>query len=69
MNARQTAILDIGQQSLININPTASTDPNSSPTVNWSDYWKRFRVERLAAESTWGPNNDRMVSMFRSKLY
>ena len=67
--AANTAMLDIGQQSLININPSASTDPNSSPTMNWSDYWKRFRVEGTAAENTWGPNNDRMVSMFRSKLY
>ena len=68
-DAANTAILDIGQQTLININPTASTDPNSSPTVNWSDYWKRFRVEGTAAENTWGPSNDRVVSMFRSKLY
>ena len=63
------AILDIGQQNLININPTASTDPNSSPTSNWSDYWKQFRVEGMAAENTWGPSSDRVVSMFRSKLY
>ena len=27
------ALLDIGMQTLININPSASTDPNSSPTV------------------------------------
>jgi hypothetical protein len=68
-DAANTAILDIGQQTLININPAASSDPNSSPTVNWSDYWKRFRVEGTAAENTWGPSNDRVVSMFRSKLY
>jgi hypothetical protein len=63
------AILDIAQQALININPTASTDPNSSPTSNWSDYWKKFRVEKVATESTWGPNNNRMVSMYQSRLY
>ena len=68
-DAANTTILDIGAQSLININPAASTDPNSSPTVNFSDYWKKFRVEGVAAENTWGPNNDRMISMFRSKLY
>jgi hypothetical protein len=68
-DAANTTILDIGQQNLININPSASTDPNSSPTSNWSDYWKKFRVEGVAAENTWGPNNDRMISMFRSKLY
>jgi len=69
VNGANFALLDIGQQQLININPSASTDPNSSPTVNWSDYWKRFRVEKVAAESTWGPNNDRMVSMYQSRLY
>ena len=63
------AILDIGQQSLININPSASTDPNSSPTVDFTDYWKKFRVEKVATENTWGPNNDHMVSMYQSKLY
>ena len=68
-DAANTTILDIGQQTLININPAASTDPNSSPTANFSDYWKKFRVEGVAAENTWGPNNDRMISMFRSKLY
>jgi len=68
-DAANTTILDIGQQSLININPSASTDPNSSPTNNFADYWKKFRVEGIAAENTWGPNNDRMISMFRSKLY
>jgi hypothetical protein len=68
-DAANTTILDIGQQNLININQAASTDPNSSPTVNFSDYWKKFRIEGIAAENTWGPNNDRMVSMFRSKLY
>src|SRR5262249_8204676 len=68
-DAANTAILDIGQQNLININPSARTHPNSSPTSTYSDYWKRFRVENTAAENTWGPNNDKMVSMFRSKLY
>jgi hypothetical protein len=62
-------LLDIGQQNLININPSASTDPNSSPTVNFTDYWKKFRVEKVATENTWGPNNDHMVSMYQSKLY
>src|SRR6266540_538216 len=63
------SLLDIGQQTLININPVASTDPNSSPTVNPFDYWKKFRMEGLATENTWGPNHDRVVSMFGSKLY
>ncbi|HXU00241.1 MAG TPA: hypothetical protein VN903_04580, partial [Polyangia bacterium] len=69
VNGANLSILDIGMQTLININPAASTDPNSSPTVNYSDYWKKFRVEKVAAESTWGPNNDHMVSMYQSRLY
>ncbi len=40
-DAANTRILDIAQQSLININPTASTDPNSTPTV---------QLERLLEE-------------------
>jgi WD40-like Beta Propeller Repeat len=68
-DAANTAILDIGQQTLININMAASTIANSSPTYQWADYFKRFRVEAVAAENAWGPNADRMVSMFRSKLY
>jgi hypothetical protein len=63
------SLLDIGMQTLININPVASTDPNSSPTSNPSDYWKKFRMEGLATENTWGPNGDRVVSMFQSKLW
>jgi len=69
MDAANTAVLDIGAQTLVNINMAASTDPSSSPTNDWSDYFKRFRVEAVAAENSWGPNNDRVVSMFRSKLY
>jgi hypothetical protein len=63
------SLLDIGMQTLININPTASTDPSSSPTQNPTDYWKKFRMEGLATENAWGPNADRVVSMFQSKLY
>jgi hypothetical protein len=63
------SLLDIGSQTLININPTASTDPNSSPTSNPGDYWKKFRMEGLATENAWGPNEDRVVSMYQSKLY
>jgi hypothetical protein len=68
-NGANFSLLDIGSQTLININPTASTDPNSSPTSNPTDYWKKFRMESLATENAWGPNEDRMVSMYQSKLY
>jgi hypothetical protein len=68
-DAANTALLDIAKQQLLIINPSASTDPNSSPTSNPTDYWKKFRNEGLAAENTWGPNGDLMVSMLQSKLY
>ena len=63
------ALLDIGMQTLLAINPSASTDPNSSPTSNPGDYWKKFRMEKLATENAWGPKSDRVVSMFESKLW
>jgi hypothetical protein len=69
VNGANLALLDIGMQNLLNINPGARTDQNSSPTSNWADYWKMFRVDKVAAENTWGPNNDHMVSMYQSKLY
>ena len=37
--------------------------------MNFTDYWKKFRVEKVATENTWGPNSDHMVSMYQSKLY
>jgi hypothetical protein len=63
------ALLDVRMQALVDINPTASVDPASSPTVDASDYWKKFRIEGLATESAWGPKGDLLVSMFESKLY
>jgi len=63
------SLLDIASQTLININPSASTDPSSSPTQDPTDYWKKFRMEGLATENAWGPNEDRVVSMYQSKLY
>jgi hypothetical protein len=62
------ALLAIGTQRLININPGASTDPNSSPTVDPVDYFKRFRVEQRT-ETTWGPGHGALVSMYQSRLY
>lgn len=68
-DAANFALLDIAKQELVVINPTASTDPNSTPLNNPTDYWKKFRMEKLAAENIWGPNGDVMVSMMQSKLY
>jgi hypothetical protein len=67
--AANFALLDIAKQQLLVLNPTASTDPNSTYLNNPTDYWKKFRLEKLAAENTWGPNSDVMVSMLQSKLY
>jgi hypothetical protein len=67
--AANFALLDIAKQSLVVLNPSASTDPNSTYLNNPTDYWKKFRMEKLASENAWGPNSDVMVSMFQSKLY
>jgi hypothetical protein len=68
-NGANFSLLDIASQTLININPSASTDPSSTPSQNPTDYWKKFRMESLATENAWGPNEDRVVSMYLSKLY
>ena len=54
-DAANIAILDIGQQNLININPTRQHRSEQLATVNWSDYWKRFRVERHRRREHLGP--------------
>jgi hypothetical protein len=68
-DAANFALLDIGMQTLLNINPTAGNDPNATPIVNPVEYWKKYRMEQFATESAWGPNNDRIVSMFQSQLF
>ncbi len=74
-NAANWAMLDIQTQALELINPPGSglpdTNGNASatPTNDPPDYWKSYRNEGYASETTWGPNGDVMVSMYRSKLY
>lgn len=68
-DAANFALLDIGMQTLLNINPTAGNDPNATPLQNPVEYWKKYRMEQFATESAWGPNSDRIVSMFQSKLF
>jgi hypothetical protein len=68
-NGSNWAMLDIGAQALDIINPTASTDPNSSRTSNPSDYWKKFRKDAFGVETAWGPNDDFAVTMYKSALY
>jgi hypothetical protein len=69
VNGANFSLLDITAKSLAVINPTAKMDPNSSLTVNPTDYWKQFRRDGLATESTWSPNGDVLVSMYQSKLF
>jgi hypothetical protein len=68
------AALDIQNQDLLLINPTRTggngcNDPNASPTNDPVCYWQQYRKDLLATETTWGPNDDAMVSMYKSKLY
>lgn len=68
-DAANFSLLDIAAQSLLVLNPTASSDPNSTPTVDSTDYWKKFRVEGVATQNAWNPGSTLMLSMFQSKLY
>jgi len=68
-NGSNWAMLDIAAQALDIINPTASTDPNSSPTSDPSDYWKKFRKDAFGVETAWGPNDDVIVTMYKAQLY
>ena len=68
------AVLDIQNQDLLLINPTKTggngcNDPGASPTYDPSCYWQQYRKDAFATETTWGPNDDVMVSMYKSKLY
>jgi hypothetical protein len=68
-NGSNWILLDIAAQSLDIINPDASKDANSSPTVDPSDYWKKFRKDAFGIETTWAPKNDVIVTMYKSALY
>ena len=73
-NAANWELLDIGAQGLLSINPTKTggsgcNDPSASPTSDSTCYWQSYRKDAFATETAWGPNDDVMVSMFKSKLY
>jgi hypothetical protein len=73
-NAANWELLDIQNQGLFAINPTRTggngcNDPNATPTSDQVCYWEQYRKDMFATEMTWGPNDDVMVSMFKSKLY
>ena len=68
------ALLDIQNQDLLLLNPTRTggngcTDSNATPTNDPTCYWEEFRKDLFATEMAWGPNDDVMVSMYKSKLY
>jgi hypothetical protein len=74
-NAANWELLDIGAQGLLSINPTKTggngcgTNASDSPTSNSTCYWESYRKDAFATETAWGPNDDVMVSMYKSKLY
>jgi len=69
VNGANFSLLDIGMKYLLNINPGARSDMNSSTTNNPTDYWKMFRKDTFATENSWSKDGDAMVSMYQSKLY
>ena len=73
-NAANWELLDIGAQALLSINPTKTggsgcNDPSATATSDSTCYWQSYRKDAFATETAWGPNDDVMVSMFKSKLY
>ncbi len=73
-NAANWELLDIEAQGLLSINPTKTggngcNDPNATATNDSTCYWQSYRKDAFATETAWGPNDDVMVSMYKSKLY
>jgi hypothetical protein len=73
-NAANWELLDISAQGLLSINPTKTggsgcNDPSATPTNDSTCYWQSYRKDAFATETAWGPNDDVMVSMYKSKLY
>ena len=73
-NAANWELLDIAAQALCSINPTKTggngcNDPNATATNDPTCYWQSYRKDAFATETAWGPNDDVMVSMYKSKLY
>jgi hypothetical protein len=69
VNGANFSVLDITMRHLLNINPAARTDQNSSPTQNPTDYWNMFRKDTFATETSWSKDGTASVSMYLSKLY
>jgi hypothetical protein len=73
-NAANWELLDIQNSDLFNINPTKTGGNNcNDPSATWQNdprcYWQAYRKDLFATEMTWGPNDDVIVSMYKSKLF
>ena len=65
-SAPDFALLDLTTLTMMVLNPTA-TPANTPPTdIN---YYKQFRQTAVVTETTFGPNGDVMVNMYKSKLF
>ena len=65
-SAPDFALLDLTTLTLTVLNAAASAGVTSMTDIN---YYKQFRMTGVATETTFGPNGDVMVNMYRSKLY
>jgi hypothetical protein len=59
------ALLDIGTLTLTVLDAAAAGGSTSLTDIN---YYKQFRKSGIATETTFGPNGDVMVNMYRSQL-
>ncbi len=60
------ALLDLTTLTMTVLNASASAGVTSMTDIN---YYKQFRITNVATETTFGPNGDVMVNMFKSKLF
>jgi hypothetical protein len=65
-SAPDFALLDLTTLTFTVLNAAASTGVTSMSDIN---YYKQFRITAVATETTFGPNADVMVNMYKSKLY
>jgi len=65
-SAPDFALLDLTTLTMTVLNAAASTGVTSMSDIN---YYKQFRATAVATETTFGPNGDVMVNMYKSKLY
>ena len=64
--ASDFALLDLTTLTMTVLNAAAAGGSTSLMDIN---YYKQFRMSGVASETTFGPNGDVMVNMYKSKLY